>query len=163
MTYLSRDPFTTWLEEQKIPISVYQPAGFLGCPPLGWKITVGQSTFVYRVPPEDPRSLIIVLFERLSDRQGLRSPFADIVRFISLIKKSGADIHRIQGHVEAVSDRPRDSLEDARIAAFYKRYLAANQLFIDNGVEWVAGDLRTYVPPLAADRQWLEGQEKEQT
>ncbi len=156
MARLFRDPFTCWLEDQKIPLTVYQPAGFLGAPPVGWRVFLGHSSLVYRVPEESPQTLIIILFERQTDRQGLRSPFADIVRFISLIKKSGADIHRIQGHIEAVTDRPADSLENAKIVAFYKRYLAANQLFVDNGVEWVAGDLRTYVPPLAADRGWLE-------
>lgn len=159
MFRLFRDSFTVWLESQGMTLSIYQPGGFLGRPPVGWKLTVGQSTLVYRVPEEAPQTLIIVLFERQNQRQGLRSAFADIVRFISLIKKSGVEIHRIQGHVEAVGDRPKDSLENAKIAAFYKRYLAANQLFIDNDIEWVAGDLRTYVPPLSTDREWL-AQEK---
>lgn len=159
MFRLFRDSFTVWLESQGMTLSIYQPGGFLGRPPVGWKLTVGQSTLVYRVPEEAPQTLIIVLFERQNQRQGLRSAFADIVRFISLIKKSGVEIYRIQGHVEAVGDRPKDSLENEKIAAFYKRYLAANQLFIDNDIEWVAGDLRTYVPPLSTDREWL-AQEK---
>lgn len=158
MFRLFRDPFTQWLASQDQEPEVYQPAGYLGRPPLGWKLTVGQSTLVYRVPAETPQTLIIVLFEKQQGRTGLRSPFRDIVRFISLVKHSGADIHCIQGHIEATGGRPADSLENEKIAAFYKRYLAANQLFVQNDIEWVAGDLRTYVPPLAAERDWLKDQ-----
>ena len=155
MASLYKDPFTLWLESRQMPPSIYQPAGFLGGPQLGWKLKIGRSSLVYRVPKETPESLIIVLFEREGERTGLRSPFADIVRFITLIKRSGLPFHTIQGHVDALDGRPEDSLQNEKIAAFYKRYLAANQLFVDNGVEWVAGDLRTYVPPLAVDREWL--------
>jgi type III secretion system regulator LcrR len=156
MPRLFRDPFTQWLEARNVPLAVHQPAGFLGYPPVGWKLTIGQSTLVYRVPEETPETLIIVLFEKQSERRGLRSPFADIVRFVSLVKKSGAPIHRIQGHVDALLDRPEDSLENAKLAAFYQRYLSAHQVFVENGIEWFAGDLRTFVPPLATDRRWLQ-------
>lgn len=158
MFQLFRDPFTLWLESQHQVPEVYQPAGFLGRPPVGWKITVGQSTLIYRVPVETPQTLIIVLFEKQQGRRGLRSPFRDIVRFISLVKRSGVNIQQIQGHIEATGDRPADSLENEKIAAFYKRYLGVNQLYVQNEVEWVGGDLGTYVPPLAAERDWLKQQ-----
>lgn len=154
---LYRDPFTAWLELQGRAPGVYQPAGFLGDPPIGWKLRVGRSTFVYRVPPETPEMLVIILFERQGERSGLCSSFADIVRFISLAKRSGAPIDIIQGRVEALSWRPKDSLENERIAAFYQRYLAAYKTFVRDGVAWFAGDLRKYVPPLKTDRMWLEG------
>lgn len=161
MFQLFRDPFTLWLESQHHVPEVYQPAGFLGRPPVGWKITVGQSTLIYRVPVETPQTLIIVLFERQQGRTGLRSPFRDIVRFISMVKRSGVDIQRIQGHVEATGDRPADSLENEKIAAFYKRYLGVKLLHVQNEVEWVGGDLSPYVPPLAAERDWLRQQASE--
>ncbi|MGC3992200.1 MAG: hypothetical protein QM796_21400 [Chthoniobacteraceae bacterium] len=152
---LRSDPFTDWLRFRGTVPGVYQPAGYLGAPPIGWTLSVGHSDFVYRVPENEPQTLIIVLFVRNGERSGLRSPFADIVRFISLVKRSGAGIHTIQGRVDALADRPADSLENDRIAAFYQRYLAAYHLFQQDGVDWFAGDLRTYVPPLLKDRQWL--------
>lgn len=127
----------------------------MGDPPVGWKLPVGKSSFVYRVPPETPDTLIIVLFERNGDRTGLQSPFADIVRFISLVKKSQAAIRIIQGHVQPLEQRPEDSLSAEKIAAFYQRYLAAYKVFLKDGVPWFAGNLTTYVPPLKADREWL--------
>jgi type III secretion system regulator LcrR len=156
MFQLYDDPFTQYLRQRGVAVGVYQPGGFLGFPPVGWRIQVGKSFFVYRVPEETPEILLIVLFEREGERNGLRSPFADIVRFISMVKKSKAPIHFIKGHVDVVSDRPADHLETDKIAAFYKRYLAAHHVSIENGIEWVAGDLGTYVPPLAAQR----GEEK---
>ncbi|WP_075089281.1 hypothetical protein [Verrucomicrobium spinosum] len=97
--------------------------------------------------------LLIVLFERLGDRKGLRSPFADFVRFISSVKRSGVPVHTIEGHVEALKGRPEDSLADEQIVTFYKRYLAANQLRVENGIEWVAGNLLSYVAPLSDIRK----------
>jgi hypothetical protein len=149
------DLFTDWLRKCGTAPKLYQPAAMLGAPPVGWEITVGQSTLVYRIPKETPHVLIIVLFERQTQRNGLRSPFADIVRFISLVKKADVGITDIKGHVSATSDRPADSLENEGILAFYRRYLKAVDLIAENDVLWVAGSLLTYVPPLAAEREWL--------
>ena len=149
---LYHDPFTKYLQEKGVEVKKYQPGGFLGFPALGWQIQVGRSTFVYRIPEEKPALLLIVLFERLGDRSGLLSPFSDFVRFITLIKKSGLPIDWIQGHVEATSDRPADSLLNDKISAFYKKYMLAHRTTIENGIEWVAGDLRTYVPPILSQR-----------
>jgi type III secretion system regulator LcrR len=137
---------------------IYQPAGYLGLPPVGWQLPVGHSTFVYRVPEDESRSLIIVLFERQGERSGLASSFVDIVRFISLVKRSEAPIDTIEGRVEALEGRPRDSLESERIASFYQRYLAAYRTFVRDGLEWFAGDLRTYVPPLRTEKNWLSSE-----
>jgi hypothetical protein len=150
-----RDLFTDWLHECGTVPKLYQPAAMLGAPPVGWEITVGQSTLVYRIPEETPNVLIIVLFERQTQRQGLRSPFADIVRFISLVKKADVGITDIKGHVSATSDRPADSLENESILGFYRRYLKVVDLIVENEVLWVAGAMPTYVPPLAAEREWL--------
>lgn len=156
MARLYHDPFTQWLEREQISVSAYQPAAMFGAPPVGWQITVGRSTLVYRVPEEDPGLLIIVLFERQVTRKGLQSPFADIVRFLALVKKSAVGVVRVQGHVSAVSWRPEDSLENTQIGEFYRRYLGVEDLGVENGVEWVGGSLTTYIPPLATDRRWLD-------
>ena len=148
-----RDPFTLWLSEQNRAPTLYQPAAMLGAPPVGWQMTLGQSTFVYRVPKETPHLLIIVLFERKTQRSGLRSPFADIVRFLALIKKAEVGITHIQGHVAAVRDRPEDSLEDEQILAFYRRYLKVVDLFTEDDTLWVGGPLKPFVPPLAAQKE----------
>ena len=153
---LHRDEFTQWLQGRGHEVSSYEPAAFLGAPPVGWQLPVGRSTFVYRVSDDDSRTLTIVLFERQNPRTGLGSPFVDIVRFISLVKRSAAPVHTIQGRVEALEKRPKDSLENERIATFYQRYLAAYRTFVDAaGIEWFAGDLRTYVPPLRSEKKWL--------
>ncbi|GEP43708.1 hypothetical protein [Brevifollis gellanilyticus] len=156
MAKFFRDRFTDWLHERGMPPKLYQPAAMLGAPPVGWEMTVGQSTLVYRVPEETPHLLIIVLFERQTQRNGLRSPFADIVRFLSLVKKADVGITDIKGHVSATSDRPADSLENEGILAFYRRYLKVVDLFVENDILWVGGTLLTYTPPLAAEREWLE-------
>lgn len=153
MPLLPKDDFTLWLEAHGTQPTLYQPAARYGGAPVGWKIYIGQSSFVYRLPEDKPGVLLIVLFERLGDRKGLRSPFADFVRFISSVKRSGVPIHTIEGHVEALKGRPEDSLADEQIVTFYKRYLAANQLRVENGIEWVAGNLLTYVAPLSGVRK----------
>ncbi len=156
MAKFFRDRFTDWLHERGSPPKLYQPAAMLGAPPVGWELTIGQSTLVYRIPEEIPNVLIIVLFERQTQRNGLRSPFADIVRFISLVKKANVGITDIRGHVSATSDRPADSLENEGILAFYRRYLGVVDHSIENGILWVSGSLLTYTPPLATEREWLE-------
>ena len=153
MALFPKDDFTLWLETHGTQPAIYQPAAQYGGPPVGWKIKIGQSTFVYRLPEDKPGVLIIALFERQGDRKGLRSPFTDFVRFISSVKRSGVPVHTIDGHVDALQGRPEDSLANEQIVAFYKRYLAANQLRVENGIEWVAGDLRTYVAPLSGVRK----------
>jgi type III secretion system regulator LcrR len=152
---LKADSFTQWLRHRGMAPEPYAPAAYLGMPAVGWQIPVGHSVFVYRVPDDASRSLIIVLFERQGERSGLGSPFVDIVRFISLVKRSEAPIDTIEGRVEALQGRPQDSLEGERIAAFYQRYLAAYRTFVRDGLQWFAGDLRKYVPPLRAERNWL--------
>lgn len=153
-----RDLFTCWLDENGHRPELYQPAGMLGAPPLGWQIYLGESKFVYRVPPETPHWLIIVLFERRCGRLGLRSPFADIVRFLSTVKVAAVGITHIKGHVAATSDRPMDSLENERILTFYRRYLRVEDLVVENETLWVGGPLQPFVPPLAAERNRLVGQ-----
>lgn len=153
MPLIPEDAFTLWLKGQGITPKVYSPAARFGGIPIGWQIPIGKSTFVYRLPPERPGVFIIILFERQGERSGLRSPFGDFVRLLSLIKRAGIGIHTIEGHVEAVKGRPADSLLNEQIVHFYKRYLLASQVRVENEVEWVAGDLTTYVPPLAAARK----------
>ncbi len=147
------DPFTQWLKEKGTKVGTYQPGGFMGRPPIGRQITVGRSTIVYRVVEEKPDELIVVLFERQGERSGLRSPFADFARFVAMVRKSPANIRLIRGHVDVLSDLPKDHVPPERIAAFYKRYLDAHHDFVENGVEWVAGDITHHVPPLYSGRQ----------
>lgn len=157
MPLFPKDEFTRWLEaEQGVTPKVYQPAARYGGVPVGWQISLGRSTFVYRMPEERPGVFLIVLFERTGERSGLRSPFADFVRLLSLIKRSNLGVHTIEGHVEALKGRPQDSLANEQIVHFYKRYLLADQVRVEHGVEWVAGDLTTYTPPLAAVRRQVD-------
>ncbi len=142
------DPFTAWLEARGMVVEVYQPGGFLGRPPVGRKITVGQSTIVYRIIEEKSDDLIVVLLERQGERSGLKSPFADFARFIALVKKSGVPIKSIRGHVDVLGSLPEDHVSTALIGAFYRRYLAATHEFVENGIEWVSGDLTKHIPPL---------------
>ena len=142
------DPFTAWMEARGMAVGIYQPGGFMGRPPVGRKVTVGKSTIVYRIIEEAAEDLIVVLLERQGRRSGLKSSFADFARFIALVKKSGAPIKSIRGHVGVLGNLPEDHVSIERIAAFYKRYLAAHQVFIENGVEWVSGDLTKHIPPL---------------
>lgn len=150
------DPFTAWLEARGTVVEIYQPGGFMGRPPVGRKITVGRSTIVYRIIEEKPDDLIVVLLERQGERSGLRSPFADFAKFVALVKKSGAPIRNIRGHVDVLSQLPEDHASTERIAAFYKRHLAASHEFVENGIEWVSGDLTTHVPPLSSGQSILD-------
>ncbi len=143
---MHRDAFTQWLQQEQPNNSprLYQPAAFLGAPPVGWELTVGRTRFVYRVPVETPTIFYIVLIDRGSERHALRSPFADLVRLLHLIKCSACGIRWIRGHVEPVKNRPANALDRERILAFYQRYLTAVSTGYENGIEWFGGDLTTF-------------------
>lgn len=111
---------------------------------MGWQIVVGRTSFVYRVPPEASHIFYVVLIERAIGRQGLHSPFTDMVRLLQLIQRSGAGIQWIRGHVEPSKRRPQDALSRERIIAFYRRYLTAVSTGFENGLEWYGGDLTTF-------------------
>lgn len=146
VTAFHRDAFTLWLESQVPPRSptLYQPAGFLGAPPVGWQLTVGRTRFVYRVPEQQRDVFYVVLIERDDARVGLHSPLADMVRLLQLVQQSGAGIRWIRGHVEPTSDRPCDALTRERLLAFYTRYLTTVADGVEDGVAWYGGDLTTF-------------------
>lgn len=146
MPRLYKDRFTQWLEARGTPAEVYQPGGMFGCPPMGWQITLRRCTISYTVRPEAPETLVVILFERARDRKGLGSPFADFVRFVSMVKQSG--IARIQGRVLASEDRPKDSLETERMTGFYHRYLGGKDVAEGEDVTWVVGELEGLEMPL---------------
>jgi hypothetical protein len=141
-----RDAFTLWLELQRphAPPKIYQPAGFLGAPPVGWEITIGRTRFVYRIPAESPDVFYIVLIERSAARSALHSPLADMVRLLQLVQRSGAGIRWIRGHVEPTKNRPADALPRERLLAFYQRYLTTVSIGFDRGIEWFGGDLTAF-------------------
>ncbi|PTY07821.1 hypothetical protein DB347_06240 [Opitutaceae bacterium EW11] len=141
-----RDRFTAWLEshQPQNPPRLYQPAGFLGAPPVGWHLKIGRTTFVYRVPEDATDVFYIVLIERGGSRRALHSPFLDLVRLLQLVQRSESGIRWIRGHVEAPRWRPIDALSPDRILAFYRRYLTAVSQGVDHGVEWYGGDLTAF-------------------
>jgi len=141
-----RDAFTLWLERERPEMRVrpYQPAGAWGGPVIGWQLCVGRTRFVYRVPPESPEVLYVVLIERAAQREGLHSPLGDMVRLLRLIQTSDAGVTWIRGHVEPIKGRPDDALTRERLLAFYQRYLTAVSTGVENGVEWYGGDLSTF-------------------
>jgi hypothetical protein len=140
------DAFTFWLQQNQPQAApkLYQPGGFLGAPPVGWELTVGRTKFVYRVPVEAPDVFYIVLIERGAERDGLRSSLLDMVRLLQLVQQSATGIRRIRGHVEPVKHRPADALSRDRLLAFYRRYLTAVSVGVENGVEWFGGDLTAF-------------------
>ena len=143
---VSPDAFTRWFQSHRPedPPQVYQPAAFLGGPVLGWSLRFGDTHLVYRIPPDEPEVLYIVLIERGTSRQNLRSPFAAIVRFLSLVQESQCGVRWIRGHVEPSRRRPDDALSRERILAFYQRYLTAVSVGVENGIEWFGGDLQAF-------------------
>ena len=153
MFRLYEDPFTHYLRAKGTEVKVYQPGAFLGLPAVGWRIRVGNSFIVYRIPEETPEILLLVLFERDGKRQGLLSPFSDLVRFVRLVKYSDLPIHYIKGLVDAVSQLPADHLKPEQIASFYTRYLGGKLVPETDGNEWVLGDVRTCRTPLGAQRK----------
>ncbi len=140
MAGLFKDAFTAWLETQGIVPKIYQPGGLFG-PPLGWEISLGRSRIVYRVDPSDTTTLILGMIERDQDRQGLYSPFADLVRFIKTLHQSRAGLTHVNGHINAVSWRPEDSLDTARMKPFYVKHLGGRYFTDEQGVEWVRGSV----------------------
>jgi type III secretion system regulator LcrR len=133
------DRFTTWLKAQGHEVTLYQPGGFLGFPPVGWELRLRRATVVYQVDSKAPDTLVVVLFTRAGDRTGLNSPFADFVRLVALAQRAG--MARIKGRVEATEDRPDDTLETEPMAAFYRRYLAGVDVVDENGAQWIVGEL----------------------
>lgn len=143
---MTPDRFTLWLRAHPAAPQpeVYQPAAFLGAPPIGWQIVVGRTRFVYRVPRDAPDILYVVLIERAVSRAALHSPLRDMVRLLQWIQQSDASIRWIRGHVEPVARRPPDALSRERLIAFYERYLTAVSTGVENGVEWYGGDLTRF-------------------
>ncbi len=143
---MTPDRFTQWLlvSPAAPQPSLYQPGAFLGAPPLGWKISLGRTHFVYRVPADAADVFYIVRIERAVGRTALHSPFLDLVRLLHLVQTSDCGIRWIRGHVEPVKDRPTDALSRERILAFYQRYLTAVHDGVENGIAWYGGDLTTF-------------------
>ena len=141
MFQLHLDPFTRWLEGQGTKPGVYQPGAMFGSPPLGWQISVGRSSVVYRVDPADPATLILVLIEREKTRTGLHSPFGDLIRFLKLLHQSQTGITHVNGHINAVSWRPDDSLDTPRMKPFYVKHLGGHYFTDETGTEWVRGSV----------------------
>ncbi len=142
----ARDAFTCWLEQNGPPgpAKLYHPGACLGASPVGWELVVGRTRFVYRVPAESPDVFYIVLIARGPARHALHSPFADLVRLLRLVQRSGTGIRWIRGHIEPVKKRPADALARERILAFYARYLTAVSRGFENGIEWFGGDLAAF-------------------
>jgi len=136
---LPTDRFTEWLRANHLEVEVYQPGAFLGFPPAGWEFHLRRARIVYVVERDDPETLIVVLLERMGDRTGLGSPFADFVRLVSLAQRAG--MARIKGRVDASEDRPEDSLESETIAQFYRRYLSGVDVVESEEVRWIVGEL----------------------
>lgn len=153
---LWEDRFTVWLranwETDVRKLKKYAPAGHLGAAPVGWEIQIGHSKFVYRIAAQKQHILIIVLFERLESCSGLRSPFTDFVKFLSLVKRAEVGVTGIAGHIDALDAAQGPNLESERIAAFYKKHLAAFSIGVRNDLEWVAGDLTKFEPPVSAGK-----------
>lgn len=152
MFRLFRDLFTEWLTTHGTKPGLYQPGGMMGYPPLGWQISIGESMIVYRVAPEEPETLILILIEREKARRGLHSPFADLIRFLILIRRSGSGVTQVRGHINAVSWRPDDSLEGTQIRSFYLQHLGCHSFNDEQGTEWVQGSLETL--------EWLKAARK---
>lgn len=140
------DAFTRWLQTHRpdLPFSPYQPAARFGGRQVGWRLRIGRTLFVYRIPPEKPDIFYIVLIERGDTPRSLHSPLADMVRLLLLVKGSPAGIRWIRGHVAPTSDRPADALSGERLLAFYQRYLTTVDDGIENGLQWYGGDLTTF-------------------
>lgn len=144
-----KDRFTQWLETQGLRVEIYQPGGMFGCPPMGWQFHLRRAAIAYVVRQEQPDTLHIILLERAQDRRrGLGSPFADFVRFVSMVKKSDAGIARIQGRVIASELGPGDKLEAERIASFYHRHLGGKDIPDGTEVTWLVGELEGLQMPL---------------
>ncbi|HEY1052424.1 MAG TPA: hypothetical protein VGE39_21790 [Prosthecobacter sp.] len=153
MPRLFKDRFTQWLETQGQKVEVYQPGGIFGCPPMGWQLHLRSSSIAYVVRQEQADTLHIILLEREQEqRRGLGSPFADFVRFVSLVKKSAAGIVRIQGRVLASERGPDDKLEAERIASFYHRHLGGKDVSGGPEVTWLVGELEGLEMPLSGAR-----------
>ncbi|WP_218280748.1 hypothetical protein [Verrucomicrobium spinosum] len=59
MPLFPKDDFTLWLEAQGTQPALYQPAARYGGAPVGWKIFIGQSSFVYRLPEDKPECCLL--------------------------------------------------------------------------------------------------------
>lgn len=140
------DAFTRWLQAHRpdLPVRPYNPGARYGAPQVGWQIRIGRTLFVYRIPPEKPEIFYIVLIERGEGPQSLRSPLADMVRLLLLVKGSPAGIRWIRGHVDTDGAKQSNPLPAERLLAFYRRYLTTVEDGIENGVRWYGGDLTTF-------------------
>ncbi|MBB5037706.1 hypothetical protein [Prosthecobacter dejongeii] len=141
MARLFKDRFTEWLITQGTPPSVYQPGGLLGYPPMGWEVKMKHCAIAYVVRPKDPATLVIIMFEREQRRSGLDSPFMDMIRFLSQVRRSDAGITHVTGRIHAIEGRPSDSLETQRMRPFYQIHLGGEYFTDETGVEWVRGSL----------------------
>jgi type III secretion system regulator LcrR len=111
---------------------------------LGGSFCTKCSEIVYRVEQDD--TVIIVVYRRTAPRQGLASPFADIIWFIELLTDESLGIRRVKAMIRQLFKDVKDGLSARRMKQFYIEYLGGRTLDWEDGDEWLYLDLKNYEP-----------------
>ena len=67
-----------------------------------------------------------------------------------MLRKSDTGVTHVNGHINAVSWRPKDSLDTFRMKPFYVEHLGGHYFTDSEGTEWVRGSLETAFKLLAS-------------
>lgn len=142
-SYESDDILTQYLKKVGVQVEAYCLSGTRFV--MGGVFHRGNSTIAYRFKPE-ASTVILSLYKREGDRQGLKNSFADLLWFFDLIAQPQLDIKSVEGLVESPVDGS-GSLSVSRLNKFYE-ILGAKIVKKDKeGSEWMGGTVEKY-------RQW---------
>jgi len=141
--YDSNDLLTAYLKKIGIQVEAYCLAGTRFV--MGGLFHRGNSTIAYRFKPE-ASTVILSLYKRQGDRQGLKNSFADLLWFFDVIAQPELGIKGVEGLVESPVDGS-GKLAVPRLNKFYAILGAKIVKKDDDGSEWMGGTVEKY-------RQW---------
>ncbi|WP_263079325.1 hypothetical protein [Endozoicomonas sp. Mp262] len=118
--YIEPDPVTEMLRGQGNEVYNHYLAGTSIV--IGGRIQWVDCELVYRVEPAD--TLIIVLFQRLHERAGLKNSFRDLVRFCDFIAGHVPEINTVTGTTIPTLTAAEGGIAAERLLAMYRRYIA---------------------------------------
>lgn len=114
------DPVTVMLQQQGAAVYNHYLSGTSIV--VGGAVKLMDCQLVYRVEPAD--TLIIILFQRLQKRAGLKNSFRDLIRFCDFIADHVPEIDLISGTTLPTLSVAQGGIAAERLRAMYRRYIA---------------------------------------
>ncbi len=135
--YTSDDPVTAELRSRGMHVTEYVlKPGIV----LGGVYQSEASELAYRYDQES-REVILIFYKRLTERQGLKSPFIDMNHFAEVCVKAG--VLFVKGLVSDIF-RGEEGLPRDRLVKYYQRRYNAELLEMEGASRWMRLDMVKY-------------------